>query len=596
MFLATTALSEFWDKRQQILFLGPWCQREDRRPDWEGIRGRVLPSPWDDPERYHQAAGYVNGVYERTLYRLADRLNQAHGLRASPRYWRILLGPWLMHYLHALYDRWVHLQEALRADPGLTTILLDPACHEVPRSGRQFFRWILEDRYNLQLFSQILTLRGKSLPTRRLAPEPGGGVPPRQGPRIAGAIRKAGSAASITVSRLLMSRGEVGIAHADLSAPSLWKLILSTGLRAVPLYLDREEDPAPSEPLLDDRRKGLASGEGGDDFEKLLASTLPQNFPTCYLEGFASARAKALARAGRTPPVLLSAYGWYFHEEFQFLAAEVAERGGRLLAAQHGGGYGVYRLAPQERHELQVADRFLAWGWGGGNGDRTENLPSPKLSQLVGLRGPARRGTAQGSALFVATTNPRYFYRFYSSPQAAQLADYFRWQRRFLRALPETARPQLLFRGHPEDFGHKTRQQLSADFPWLRWDGDRSFRRAVSKTRLVLIDHLGTSLLEALAADRPLVAWWNPSHWAVREEARPFFEDLLEAGILWHDPEKAAAHAAAVWKDPRAWWSRPEIQEARRRLLERFAWGRTCWAEEWAGMLRRQALPRAREA
>lgn len=583
MFLATTALSEFWDKGQETLFLGPWCRREDRRPEWESLRGDLLPSPWDDPERYHRAAGYVEGVYERALERLAGTLNSAHGLRLSSRYWRILLGPWLMHYLHALYDRWVHIEEALRSNPGLTTILLDPACYAVPASGRQFFRWILEDRYNLQLFSEILVFRGGSYPTRRLAPEPGEGSTPHRGPRIAGAIREAGAAVPIALSRLLMGWGEVGIAHADIDSSSLWKLSLSTGLRAIPLYMDRSENPDPAEPLFDSRRKGLASQEGGDDFEKLFAALLPRNLPTCCLEGFAAARAKAQAEARRTPPVLLSAYGWYFHEQFQFLAAETAERGGKLLAAQHGGGYGVYRLAPQEQHELKIADRFLAWGWGNGNGDRTENIPSPKLSRLAGPRRPS------AAVLFVATTNPRYFYRFYSSPQAAQLADYFRWQRRFLQALPETARSSLLFRCHPEDFGHKTRQRLSAGFPWLRWDGNRPFRKAVSETDLVLIDHLGTSLLEAAAADLPLVAWWNPSHWAVREEAHPFFDRLLDAGILWHDPERAAAHAAAVWADPRAWWSRPEVQDARRRLVERFARGGAHWEQEWAGMLRRQA-------
>ena len=43
MFLATTALSEFWDKGQETLFLGPWCRREDFRPEWEALRGEVLP-------------------------------------------------------------------------------------------------------------------------------------------------------------------------------------------------------------------------------------------------------------------------------------------------------------------------------------------------------------------------------------------------------------------------------------------------------------------------------------------------------------------------------------------------------------------------
>lgn len=37
MFLATTALSEFWDKDQEILFLGSWCLRYDRRSEWGNL-------------------------------------------------------------------------------------------------------------------------------------------------------------------------------------------------------------------------------------------------------------------------------------------------------------------------------------------------------------------------------------------------------------------------------------------------------------------------------------------------------------------------------------------------------------------------------
>ena len=39
---------------------------------------------------------------------------------------------------------------------------------------------------------------------------------------------------------------------------------------------------------------------------------------------------------------------------------------------------------------------------------------------------------------------------------------------------------------------------------------------------------------------------------------------LTRAGILFATPEEAAAKAAEVWEDPRAWWSRTAVQDARR--------------------------------
>src|SRR5213593_2246507 len=103
MFLATTALSEFWDKRQPLLFLGSWCLRYDRRADWEGLRYKMLPSPWNDRKRFHEAAKYLDGVGERFLGHLVEYLNAAHRVSHGSRYWRVLIGPWLTYCLHAVY-------------------------------------------------------------------------------------------------------------------------------------------------------------------------------------------------------------------------------------------------------------------------------------------------------------------------------------------------------------------------------------------------------------------------------------------------------------------------------------------------------------
>src|SRR3990167_4408334 len=99
MFLATTALSEFWNKDEEILFLGSWCLRYDRRSDWQDItRYQVMPSPWDDRERFYSACQYVEECYERMLSHLTDYLNSAHRVSYNKRYWRILIGYWLFHY------------------------------------------------------------------------------------------------------------------------------------------------------------------------------------------------------------------------------------------------------------------------------------------------------------------------------------------------------------------------------------------------------------------------------------------------------------------------------------------------------------------
>ncbi|MBI3636429.1 MAG: transferase, partial [Candidatus Rokubacteria bacterium] len=132
MFLATTALTDFWDTKERIVFLGSWCTRCDRRSQWATFEYEVMPSPWDDRERFYTAAEYLDECGERLLGQLASYLNAVHGVSHSLRYWRIVIGPWLLSYLHAVYDRYVHLNEAFRRYGDLDTIVLDPASYRTP--------------------------------------------------------------------------------------------------------------------------------------------------------------------------------------------------------------------------------------------------------------------------------------------------------------------------------------------------------------------------------------------------------------------------------------------------------------------------------
>src|SRR2546421_2921240 len=114
MFLATTALTEFWDKERELQILGPWCLRYDRRAEWEGLSYTVLPCLWDDRDHFHAAAAEIDDIYERVLPWFGERLANLHGLPyRSTRYWRILVGPWLFRFIHAIYDRYHCINAAL---------------------------------------------------------------------------------------------------------------------------------------------------------------------------------------------------------------------------------------------------------------------------------------------------------------------------------------------------------------------------------------------------------------------------------------------------------------------------------------------------
>jgi len=409
---------------------------------------------------------------------------------------------------------------------------------------------------------------------------------------------------------LLGAHWQVAAGHELMGRGALWRLAWRSGLRVLPFEL-RPQWPfdvplTPSDParrrlapaILSALQPGLADAVPNTDepFVRIFATLLlPTALPTLYLEGYRQARQAVLRGCPTPPPVIVSA-DWHFHEPFKFLAAEAAARGSRLVAVQHGGGYGLSRAAPLERHEALVSDAYVVWGWARDAdpppaGARHVDVPHPKLSRLLSMGRADRRPCEATAILMVGTGHYRYLYRFHSTPVGNQWEDYFGWAARFLGALPSGVRRAVTYRGYPaRRFRDGARRRIASQAPEVRWDdGSRPLSACLGAARIVVIDHLSTTMLEALVANVPTVLFWDPGRWETRPSAQPLLDDLRRAGILWDAPEGAAAHVQTVYEDPRAWWQRAAVQEARQRFIERYALARADWASQWLEMFRRES-------
>lgn len=585
MFLATTALTVFWDTADELLCLGPWCLRYDLRQEWEGLRYRVLPSPWEDRARFSDAIALLDTCGERMLGWLTEYLNAVHHVSHGMRYWRILIGTWLIHDLHAAYDRYVHLTDAFARVSSLRTIVMDPGSFRVPRDTIDFITSLQDDAGNLQMVSEQLAHLGYTFPRQAwTVPQPSAGRKPQvRGWReaIHAAQRLGIRLAERTAHRLRHQGPYAALYEMSGDRSWFWALAWRSRLRAIPREIAWGH-PLRSDPVFDERRQGLRTLPASSEFERIVVRSLPNHFPTMFLEGYRAA-VDAVGRTVRQPPpVVVSAMGWHYHEPFKFLAAEASVRGSRLIAVQHGGGYGLLRHAPMEQHERRAADTFFGWGWADGvSGNHLGNLPSPRLSRGSRASNGQRMARASTTLLFVSAAHQRYLNRFHSYLPDIHTPAYLDWQIRFLRTLPDYLRRVVRFRPYPEEFGYAVREQIARRVGPLYWDGHRPFAQALNDTRLVVIDHAMTTFLEALRHGVPTVLFWDPRLAEVRKDAEPSLNALRSARILHDSPEDAVAHVAAVYDDPGRWWSDANLQLVRRQFIQRYAWGCSDWLRVW---------------
>lgn len=227
-------------------------------------------------------------------------------------------------------------------------------------------------------------------------------------------------------------------------------------------------------------------------------------------------------------------------------------RGCRMIFIQHGGEYGYVRTSVAYPLVEYCQHRFITWGWKRHGLMPGNFLPLPH-PQLAALRDAHREKSP--TLLLVGTEMALLPYTLKSMLRGRQQFAYREDKARFMAALPEALRKQSQYRPYFDV------PSSLEDAPWLL----RRFPEVTRCTgpleprllgcRLLVLDHAGTTLAQALAANIPFLLYWNPETASFTPEALPLLDKLREAGILHDTPESAAAKAAEVWGDVPGWWA-----------------------------------------
>jgi putative transferase (TIGR04331 family) len=585
VFLATTALEEFWDTTKPMVFLGQWCLLYGRKSSWQGLGGELVQGPFEGDGAVREAYAYVNEVYERALPALASALNGLHGKQYSVRYWRIVAGPWLHVFVSVAYERYRSLRAALDQYPRLQTLALAEEAHVVAADTHDFASYLREDTFNLQIYSKILTALGLRFPARgadlmqRATYVKAGGLSWKQK-----AVRLASGVYARTAAKLLPS---LLLKDSYFPKPALAALAASNPGRILPSWGSlRHFATWPLRPALRDRLRGISFGDS--EFERCLAIMLPGDIPKCFVEGYAEIFAAARSDYPARISAVFSANAWYYDEIFKQWAAGSAEQGAVLLGCQHGGNYGALAFMPSEDHETSIVDRYYSWGWD--RAGRPAAVTPMPASKLIGRE---RRPRVQGrhGVLWVATSMPRYLVQFPWLP--GEFENYLGWQRRFVTALDAASFREVRLRPHREDNGWDVTKRLRHEFPTLQIESwDVSFQDSLDNCELYVCDHLSTTFIEALAANTPTVLFWDFRANELRPEASAYYDLLLKNGILFDRPENAASAVNVILADVDGWWNEPERQKAVTTFCKRFASVSANAIDSWQSELKLSLAPR----
>ena len=581
--LVTTAIEESWPPESKpVLFLGEWCRRHSRRSVWQKYDHNVLPYHSADPDNVENSHWYLKDRYEEILSALSLQLNSIHNVEHDPRYWRILVGPWLSKLIHVLFDRYESVR--LLAGQRLSGSILLAGTENLPppTDTVSFVNLYHKDFWNHGVYGRLLQHLGilKSLPVSELSID----SPTRTeiseyydnesvtGQNPPSTIHRAFGIYNRFAVRL--TRRTDAVMYLTYLHPSE-EFRLCARLRQVPCTRPSLPRPVPIDvgpSMLDsDFRNWRLPVDEQDLFQKVVALELPRNVPTAFLEGYGDLRAQMSALPlPAKPRAIWTSNAHYSDDVFNAWVGQKVEEGCPYVVGQHGGFYGLARFSIWEDHDREISDVSMTWGWSEDDG----HSYAPVGHFIRPHRPLAVDHASKLSGVLVTQTVPPMGNEATANVAGSQWLEYFEFHCQFLEALPEEIRQAFIIRTAAPDVGWDEVERWHSRMPNMAVnDGNGKLKHLLREARLCVATWNGTVFQESFLMQVPTIVVWNPIYFPLRDSAQSVFDVLEDAGIFHPNPLSAAHHVTSIWDDTETWWTSEKVRSAVEHFNGCYNWG-----------------------
>jgi putative transferase (TIGR04331 family) len=561
--LIATADESTWRFDGPVLFLGEWCKVYARRDVWGGMDASTLRHVWMDFDSFERDYHYMESLYERLLPVVAAQLNMVHGVDHGVEYWRILIGPWLATFMHVVYERWRMITHALETHNirSFSARVGDESTY-IPKGMNDFHESVANDDWNGFLYLEILKYKNAlhHMDVHMIPVHTSGAA--SQGRRTQAV--KPSWMAMLKKKLVQLAVGKNDVFMISTYVPFERLAVLQLRLGQFPFRWGS----APSRSVIPSAsaRAWRLPTPSENSFENFLMQMIPRQIPAIFLEGFQGLLQQVSAVSWpQSPRAIFTSNALWSSELVKAYTASKVEEGSRLVYGQHGGLYGVGIFSWAEKHETDVAYRYLTWGWG--QPGNSKFLPVGYFKRK--LKAPTKH-REDGRLVLVCYEYPRYTHRL-ESETMVMLGGYIDNCLEFGRSLSPLAREKLLVRLTPRESGWHQAERWRTDFPSVHIDkGQEKMNALVEASRLMVYTYNSTGFLEAFASNIPCVMFWDPAMSRVRPDAAHDFDELKRVGILHDTPQSVAAHVDAIWHAVPIWWNSSAVQTVLKKFVQTY--------------------------
>ena len=565
MRLVTTPISPWVGETNDVVYLGQWCR--DQLGD-SSAPLLIHTTPRATLSEKVQLTLLSNRIFEELFSDLVFKANLLHGEIHDQRYWRIICGRWLMGFVDVVIQRWSLIDSALATYPITHSdgLLLDGSLR-APVLSQDYLLQLTSHEWNSALFGSILTFRGIEMEMQKV----------ENITRYTQLIRPPHTSSSLRLLYSFLARhSRVAISESYFSRRE--EFLLGARLRSLPLLPNPCDMPAVTYDVSAREELRLDDKVSTHPVTSFIRRVLHEWLPFSVVELHASLRRSAQSGSyPHSPRGIVTANKHHSDDRFMTWMADQAEKGTPLILAQHGGLYGESEIRTRhEEHEIQIADRYLTWGW---HDSRYENIRAVPV-QLP--RRKARAASRAGENLVIVLDATLRYSRHCWDTQV-ESADYLLRIRDLVHRLEMPIRSKTIVRLH------HAHTQLNADnrliigtiAPAQFDDGFTPMFQVLRDARIVVSTTLGTTFGEAIQMRIPSLILLDELVYPIRAESVNVFNQLKKNKIYSTDINDLVETIGSLWDDPCRYWSDEARRTALKSYLQRHACHETQRVKRW---------------
>lgn len=569
-YLITTADEHTWKFGRPVIFLGEWCRVFNRKHVWQDMDAIIHPPYGLGVAKKDADYAEARTLEVRLFSVLCNMLNQHHGVQHNERFWQIVLGHWLRRYVDVMLNRIKTLEQCLQVNEiSGYTAYANNQYHLATLDSHSAIWAFNDDRWNNELNARILDLLGiKNIPVELIGGCSLSGFRFEvlsTNPTLKNQIVKCGFKLISKLARLLVRNNDALIVNSYLPKKEEIKLQLALG--QCPQLRDSSKfdiSDKPDRQLREElARRNISKSE--NNLEYVIKVMMFELLPVCYLEGFLSLNKLVKQKPWpQSPRFIFTSNNFDTDEVFKLWTATKVELGHKYFVGQHGNNYGTHRYMYPAIEEA-TADKFLTWGWTDGLAQHMPAFIFKTIGKKAGNYNPG------GGLLLIELHLSQ---RITTWDGTAEFADYFHDQQNFVRKLAFMPRRNLTIRLH-EAYRYLS---WNEEARWQKFDseskintGNTSIIKLISQSRLVVHSYDSTGILETLSQNIPTLAFWQNGFEHLRESAKPYYQLLVDAGIIHFTATSASQKVNEIWDDVDGWWAQSNVQDARKQFCNRYA-------------------------